>query len=203
MGFDWTSFGSAITGAIIGGLLTGFFALEATKKSFDNQRRHSDENEVKLIKGLLQAIHDEIETVYDRYQDTMGSRLDILKEGEALVFYYPLVSDFFVVYNGNSFIIGRIPDNDLRKQIIKTYTLAKGMVDSFRLNNDLVQKYEFSNKIYQETQQEIHKQQAIAHFKALVEYAKSLKIGHQSLKQDVSNLLRMLRKQGVLSEANN
>ena len=154
MSIDWVSFGSAITGAITGGLITGYFALESTKRSFKNQKEHADENEAKLIKGLLQAIH-EIETVYDRYQETMGARLETLDKGQALTFYYPLVSDFFSVYNGNTFLIGRILDNDLRKQIIRTYTLSKGMIDSFRMNNDLVQKFEHSNKIFEETQQEV------------------------------------------------
>lgn len=200
MSFDWVSFASAIGGAIIGGLITGFFALKATDKSFSHQRQHIDENEKKIIQGLLQAIHDEIETILDRYQETMGSRIEALKENEPLNFYYPLVSDFFTVYNGNSFLIGRIPDNDLRKQIIKTYTLAKGMVDSFRLNNDFVGKFEIANKIYQETANEIHKQQMAAHYGALVYYAKSIKETHKILKQESSQLLRSLHKHGVLSE---
>ncbi len=200
MNFDWIPFASAIGGAIIGGLITGFFALKATDISFRNQRRHVDENEKKIIQGLLQAIHDEIETIYDRYQETMGSRIETLKENEPLNFYYPLVSDFFTVYNGNSFLIGRIPDNDLRKQIIKAYTLTKGMVDSFRLNNDLVGKFEIANKIFQETANEIHKQHAAAQYGALVNYAKTLKDTHQSLKQEANQLLRVLRKHGVLSE---
>lgn len=200
MSFDWSTFGSAISGAVVGGLITGLFAIKATTKSFQHQREHAEENEEKLIRGLLQSIHDEIETIYERYQDTMGARLESLPEGEALNFYYPLVSDFFTVYNGNSFLIGRIPDNDMRKQIIKTYTLAKGIVDSFRLNNDLVGKFEFSNKVYEETQQEVHKKQAIAHYAALIEYAKTLKASHVELKKEISALLRALRKNGVLNE---
>jgi len=200
---DWSAFSSAIIGAIVGGLITGFFALESTRRSFKNQREHADENEKRLIQGLLQAIHDEIETVYERYQETMGSRLESLGEGGALTFYYPLVSDFFSVYNGNAFLLGRIPENDLRKQIIKTYTLSKGMVDSFRLNNDLVQKFEHSNKVFEETKHDVHKQHSIAHYNSLVEYAKTLKQGHQSLKQEIVSLLRSLRKHGVLSEKGN
>jgi len=200
LSFDWTTFGSAITGAVVGGLITGFFAIKATSKSFEHQKEHSDENEEQLIRGLLQAIHDEIETINERYQETMGARLESLPEGEALNFYYPLVSDFFTVYNGNSFLIGRIPDNDLRKQIIKTYTMAKGMVDSFRLNNDLVGKFEYSNKIFEETQLEVHKQHAIAHLASLIDYAKILKSTHGELKKEINNLLRELRKNGVLNE---
>lgn len=197
---DWNTFLSAISGAIIGGLIAGFFALRSTQKSFDNQRIHADENEEKLITGMLQSIHDEIETVMDRYQDTMGSRIESLAKDEALSFYYPLVSDFFTVYNGNSFLIGRIPDNDLRKQIIKTYTLAKGIVDSFRMNNDLVSKLEFSEKLYAESQLDVHKGQAIAHYGSLVDYAETLKESHKGLKGEVSILLRELRKNGVLNE---
>lgn len=151
----------------------------------------------------MQAIHDELETVYERYQETMGARLESLCENEPLNFYYPLVSDFFSVYNGNTFLIGRINDNDLRKQIIKTYTLSKGMADSFRLNNDLVHKFEYTNKLYDETKQEVHKQHAIAHYNSLVSYASTLKQGHVVLKHEITALLRTLRKNGVLSELKN
>ena len=202
MGFDWVTFGTAITGAIVGGLITGFFAIKATTKSFEHQKEHADENEKKLIMGLLQAIHDEMETINERYQETMGAKLESLSDGEALDYYYPLVSDYFTVYNGNSFLIGRIPDNDLRKQIIKTYTMAKGMVDSLRLNNDLVGKSEHSNKIFEETQLEVHKQHTIAHLASLVDYANTLKSTHSDLKKEIYNLLRELRKNGVLNEKN-
>ena len=200
---DWNLFWSAIAGAITGGVLTGVFSLLASQKSYKNQQEHSDKNEEKIIAGLLQSIHNEIETVFDRYQESMGARLESLNDGGALIYYYPLVSDFFTVYNGNSFLIGRIPNNDLRKQIIKTYTLAKGMVDSFRMNNDLVSKWEFSEKLYAESKNDVHKEQAIAHFASLIDYAKTLKESHKTLKTEVSNLLRELRKHGVLNEKGN
>ncbi|WP_417536290.1 hypothetical protein [Methylophaga sp.] len=200
---DWSTFGSAVAGAVVGGFLAGYFSLKATQKSHENQVKHSEENEEKIISGLLQAIHDEIETVFERYQESMGARLESLDDGHGLAYYYPLVSDFFNVYNGNSFLIGRIPNNDLRKQIVKTYTLAKGMIDSYRMNNDLVSKWEFSEKLYAESQLEVHKNQAVAHYSALVDYAENLKDSHKTLKQEVSALLRELRKNGVLNEKNN
>lgn len=195
-----SDFISALVGAIVGGLITGFFSLKTTKQALENQKQQSSDNEKTIINSLLQAIHDEIETVYDRYQETMGARLESLGENQPLNFYYPLVSDFFSVYNGNTFLIGRIQNNDLRKQIIKTYTLSKGIVDSFRLNNDLVHKFEHANKLYEESKQEVHKQHAIAHYNSLITYASSLKESHNVLKQEISNLLRTLRKHGVLSE---
>lgn len=186
--------------AVIGGLIAGFFSILATIMAFKNQRTQVDEGEKVIINSLLQAIHDEIETVYERYQETMGARLESLAENEALNFYYPLVSDFFSVYNGNTFLIGRIKNNDLRKQIIKTYTLSKGMADSFRLNNELVHKFEYANKLFEETNQEVHKKHAIAHYSSLISYASTLKQSHTHLKLEISDLLRTLRKNGVLSE---
>ena len=200
MGVDWLTTFAAIGGAVSGGIITGIFSLKATDKAFDHQRRHTAELEARTIAGFLQAIHDEIETVMDRYQEAMGVQIESLKDGEPLSIYYPLVSDFFTVYNGNGFLIGRISDNDLRKQIIKTYTLAKGIVDSFRMNNDLVGRFEHARKIYEETKQDIHMQQATAHYNSLIEYAKTLKESHQVLKAEASSLLRTLRKNGVLSE---
>lgn len=197
---DWSAFGSAIIGAIIGGGITGYFALKSTTNAYHFQQKMSEQNENELIQGLLQAFHDEIETVFERYQETMGAKIESLKEGDALQVYYPLISDFFSVYNGNSFLIGRIPENDLRKQIIKTYTLAKGMVDSLRMNNELLQKFEYWYQVFQESKSEVHRNKVDESLYSLREYAKNLKTGHQQIKIETNQLLRLLRKRGVLAE---
>jgi hypothetical protein len=111
-----------------------------------------------------------------------------------------VVQDYFTVYNSNTFLIGHIADNDLRKDIVFLYTTAKGLVDSYRLNNDLVQKFEYWSGLHIETQNEIHKNRAAAQYAVLVEYAKTIKKQHDVLKQKSSELLRKLRKSGVLSE---
>lgn len=187
-------------GALIGAGIGGYFTLKATKDSFAHQKQEAEENEKILIQSLLQAIHDEAETVFDRYQETMGINLENLSEGQGLTLFYPLESDYFPIYNGNTSTIGRIPNNDIRKQIIKTYTLLKGMVDSFRFNNHLLHKYEYSWKLCNETPNEINEQHKIAHYDVLIEYGKTLKEAHKNLKQEIAILLRTLRKQGVLSE---
>ena len=74
------------------------------------------------------------------------------------------------------------------------------MVDSFRMNNDQNQKFEYWLQLFQESKNEIHQQKAAAYHAALVDYAKSLKISHQQLKSETAQLLRSLRKHGVLAE---
>lgn len=201
MVMDTSSFWSGVGGAVVGALVGGFFTLRATKAAYKNQVALSNNAEKRLIKGFLQSVHDEIETVHNRYQESMGAQVEALQDNQPLAFYYPLVSDFFAVYNGNSFLLGRIDDNDLRRQIVKTYTLGKGLIDSFRLNNDLVQKYDYSFQIFQETKNDVHRANAERHYAALVNYAKTLKQAHINVKNEVNTLLRMLHKQGVLNEA--
>lgn len=200
MNYEWVG---VVVAAIIGGCIAGFFSLYAIKQTFKNQQTHADENEERLIKALLQAIHDEIETVWNQYQDTMGTDIEALGENKPLNYYYPLISDYFTVYNGNSFLIGRIENDDLRKQIILTYTLAKGMVDSFRLNNDFVSKHELAQKIRRETALVKDRRHVEVLRDTLISYAKKLKARHQTLKAEVNKLLRDLRKHGVLAEPGN
>lgn len=189
-----------IAGAVVGGAIAGYYSFKATKEAHENQKRIADDNEKNIITSLLQSIHDEIETVFDNYHENIGVQLESLDENRPLLFYYPLVSDFFPVYNGNTFLLGRIKDNDLRKSIIKTYTLAKGLLDSYRMNNDLLQKYEHWDGVYLETQLPVHKDKSITQYGALIAYAKNLKSQHVKLKESVKNTVRILMKNGVLNE---
>jgi len=175
----------------------------ATRISYKNQIKQAQENDEKLIKSLLQSIHDEINIIYEIYQDSIGKIIDNLPKGAPLDGYYPLESEYFTVYNGNSCLIGRITDNDLRKQIIKTYTLAKGMVDALRQNNNFIEKREIAYKLSIDTKDKEHKEYFNNHTTQLIKYAKIIKDSHKSFKDSVSELFEKLRKNGVSNERNN
>lgn len=74
------TFAITIIAAIIGGVIAGQYSLQATKKAHENQKTIADENEDRIVKSLLQSIHDELETVFERYQETMGSRIEALEK---------------------------------------------------------------------------------------------------------------------------
>jgi hypothetical protein len=42
--------------------------------ALNHQPSQSEGNEKVVISSLLQVIHDELETVYERYQETMGGK---------------------------------------------------------------------------------------------------------------------------------
>lgn len=189
----------AIIGGWIGGSIGGRYALKATQKAHENQKNIADETEARIVKSLLQAIHDELETVFDQYQETMGNRIEALEKNQPLAFYYPLASDFFSVYHGNTFLIGRVKDHVLRKAIIKTYSLAKGLLDSYKMNNDIIHKWEHWSLVFAETQMEVHKIQAEAYRSSLINYAEVLKKMHEDVKVNLKETTRMLALAGIFS----
>ena len=197
---NWDSLFSGLIGAVVGGILTGGFSIFAVNKNETFTRNAKTEQDKKTLKGLLQALHDELESVNERYQETMGAHIEALPDDQPLLMYYPLINDFFTVYNANAHLIGTIDNNDLRKSIVRTYVLAKGLVDSFRMNNDLVAKFEHWHVRSAETDNVLHKNNAQAQYTALVLYAKLIKKSHEEVKKSLADLMRMLRKQGILNE---
>ena len=197
MSIQLTIFLTAIIAVAATGFIIVVVNIRNNNRTFRGQAEIAKEKEDLLIKGLLQALHDEIEIVFGRYQQVLGDKVDALNEDDPLLIYYPIISDFFTVYNGNASLIGRIPDHDLRRKIIKTYTLGKGLVDCFCYNNALLEKFETWNQIYFESKSDIHKQKTNFLYNSLVEYAKTLKLTHEDVKASASQLLIELEKEGL------
>jgi hypothetical protein len=54
---------------------------------------------------------------------------------------YKLRQQYFNFYDSNAQYLGHVKDHELRTSIVRTYTLAKGLIDSHLINNDLLQQY--------------------------------------------------------------
>lgn len=196
--FSLDSFISAGLGAFIGSSV----ALVGVYLSHWLQGKSQNKKDAKHLMGVLQAFHDETETIWESYHGNVGARIEALPDGDPFLMYWPISHDYFTIYNTNAIHIGRIKDHDLRKAIIATYTKGRGLIDSFRMNNEIVQKYEYAAILFQETQNPVHQANVENCIHALRQYAVSLKRQHGELKILVSDLLRRLRKQGVLNSTN-
>jgi hypothetical protein len=190
----------ALVGSVIGGLATFWSTRWATYKTQNNLLTNQRANQAIIIKGVLQAIHDEVETIWDQYLDVIGHVTEAHDENEPFIHIYPLHQDYFTVYNSNGIFIGQIPDSDLRKAIVTTYTKARGLIDSYLLNNADVQRYFQLSSLASETNNEYHYRLAAAVRADMAAYSKQIKIAHKDTAIAVADLLRRLRKEGVLAE---
>jgi len=195
--FIWNS--DALLSSMVGALIGGSMALAGVYISHQLSKRDAAEKEAMHSTGVLQAIHDEMGTLWETYLLTAGNTLESLQENMPFHMYWPVNQDYFTIYKTNALFIGKIKNHDLRKQIISTYIEAKSLIDSFTLNNTLVQKREDAYHLFLETSDATHQAKADAYYQVVVEYTVLLKKGHLMLKDKVSELLYLLRKEGVLT----
>src|SRR5207249_4201985 len=105
---------------------------------------------------------------------------------------FPVGQGYFTVYESNAHLIGHISDPRLRDQIVRTYIVANGMIDTIRLYNELLVKAEQNFGAY-----EIGSNEALRgtrRFKVAREYAMTMKGQHQRLKEEVSKLQKDLER---------
>ena len=195
--FTWNA--DALISSAVGALIGSALTLAGAYLAHWLERSEAERKDADHLLGLLQGIHDEIESLWELYISSIGAHAEALQANAPLMFYWPITQDYFTIYNSNSFFIGKIKDHDLRKQIVATYAKARGLIDSYRMNNDLLQKLEYAAVLAQESQSPIHQAHAKARQQSLVQYSSQLTTRHHELKAMVAELLRRLRKEGVLA----
>ena len=139
---DWNSWLSGLIGAVVGGVIAAvasiWSASRSTKKAFDYSRTLQNEAEREATRRFLLAIRAEVETIWNGYQLEVGHLVEALKPGQGLNLVYKLRQQYFTVYDSNAQYLGHVEDDQLRVAIVRTYTLAKGLVDTHLVNNDLL-----------------------------------------------------------------
>jgi hypothetical protein len=142
----------------------------------------------------VQAIADELERVWDRYEVEIGPHLTNLGEKQAAI-VFPVPQNYFVVFDSSASLIGRIPDMELRKRIISTYIAAKGLVDALHYYERLIAEYNAmpeSPPIAGATHLAINSA-SIRKYSELLAYTKALQEGHLRLEAEVNALQAPLR----------
>lgn len=99
MNIDWNTLLTSGIGALIGSALT----LLATYFSHRWEVAKQKEKDDQIIMSVLQAIHDEIETLWNAYMEGIGKETEALPDGQPLNMFWPVTQDYFTVYNTNAF----------------------------------------------------------------------------------------------------
>ena len=182
-----------LVAALIGGCIAGYFTLLGVSRTYENDVKRQNKIEAVRLQGFYRAALTEIETLWTRYQETMGHVVESLTTGNPLAYYYPVTQDYFTVFRSNADLIGRIPDRKLREILVKTYIGAKSLIDSYKMNNDIVAKLEYWQGLFMETQNEIHQQKANLLHQQLVDYAAGIQKRHYEVKANKDSLVSALK----------
>ena len=136
--FSSKEFYAALIGAVIGGLLTGRFALRAQKQAAEDQRQRDQETEQRAVKGTLRAIAAELRVFKsdncDKLQKILKERQK-LRESPLPLAMTRTEQNYCTVFESNAGALGRINDAKLREDIVRVYGHVKGLVDILNANS--------------------------------------------------------------------
>ena len=172
-----------LVSALLGGFVTGRFTLRGVKETHRNDIELEDKKQKAVVEAFLHALHDEIKTVWEVYQAQMGSVIENLQNEDALLFYYPVTQEYFTVYNSNNHLIGHVKDAEIRRLIVEFYVKAKGLVDSFKMNNQMLKEYAQWIHLYNLTRNPCFQQNADNKLSTMKDYAEKLAVSHWELKK--------------------
>lgn len=185
---DWNNLLAGFLGSLIGGACS----VAAVWVQIRGGRRIQREQDQEAVRSYLLALKAEAGTLWKRYEEGPGQAIVALPLNSPLLIYWPISHDYFTVYANNAFLLGRVKGDELRTLIVKTYTLARGISDSFRMNNELVAKLENAESLFQQTNNAVFQQTANRVRQNLSHYATMLKGRHTELKDHVERLIRTI-----------
>lgn len=175
-----------LAGSLVGALAGYIAAMKAADKSYRHQLQLQQENNEGQIRGIVQAIHDELNELKEIYASDIGLTIQTIQEGQPLTFIFPLDQEYFTIYHSTAQYFGQIPDANLRRAIIHAYIGAKALVDTLRYNNRMWEEYDEAVKINAANATRAHELRRDELYKALVAYAPTIKSIHKDVLEAVA-----------------
>jgi len=133
---DW----NVLISTLIGGGLSLLGAIAAVLIQGRLNQNDAESKEKILLRGFIQSIKTESTILWGNYCNGPGKQVEALEAGAPLLVINPITEDYFTIYNNSSFLIGRLGNEDLSKAIVKAYSTAKVLIDSYRFNNELIRE---------------------------------------------------------------
>lgn len=133
-GFDWSALLSNLIGAsaaLAGVILAAHFS-----------KKHAQAARRVIVVGGVKALWAEMTVNFARYEEVLAETVRTLEHDHFLTVNWPIHSDYFSVYAANAGLLGELDDDELAADIIEAVTAAKGLVDSLRLNLQMVETLE-------------------------------------------------------------
>lgn len=181
--------------ALMGGLVAGGLTLIGVLLTHHLDLRKQKKSEEHSLQNLYRALFVEFSEVWKAYNDFgAGANIECLKDGDALMDDFGAMRDHFTVYRSNSTLIGRIPDEQLREFIVKSYIGSQVLIDAYNDYKDLLKNYKRFAYLAGKTKNESDKFIADKEMNFLEVYTKSLKSYHELAKSQIQVLIKLLEE---------
>ena len=177
-------------GIVSGCLLTGI----GSYLVFHWQQKAERRKDQQIVLSVLEAIHGEISVLWELYYEDLGKKLEQGLDDEIFLWYYNPRQDYFSIYSKSTAVIASLPDNTLQNKIIKTYTLAKSLLDYYQVHNVTLKEYSKYQFLYDQNNDQTIKSYMDDREEELIRQVSALKEIHGKAKDAVDAMCSMLRK---------
>jgi hypothetical protein len=134
---------ASLIGALVGGWMASRSALRAQKQAAEDQRQRDKETEQRAVNGTLQAIAAELKVFKAHALDPLDEKLKDLTKARQIAenregtkpepfALSPIETNHFIIFDSSAAMLGRINDEQLRRETINVYNRIKDLID--RLN---------------------------------------------------------------------
>jgi hypothetical protein len=129
---------TSLFSAFVGGWIGARATKKATERALCQSLVVQKDNRRQKLRGVILGIQAELEVIWEVYRIEMEPEISNLREGEGIWTTLPMYEQYFTVYESNCELIGQVPDDELRKAIIRAYMMAKSLVNAHKLNNQFI-----------------------------------------------------------------
>jgi hypothetical protein len=125
--------------AVTGALLAARSAYRnASKIQFDEAELHSLREraaERERIVGILHAVREELIQLWLMMAEDIARPIETLDPKKKLLPYWPCYQSYFSIFDANAAEIGLIESESLRTSLVRTFMLAKRLIDQYQNYN--------------------------------------------------------------------
>jgi hypothetical protein len=127
------AFGASIAGGFVGGGLTYLGVIKSLRSDSEKSRSATNEN----VNAFCKSIAAELEAVVERQRNNLGPLFEQITERHFINGYQIADQNYFIVFDNNATMVGRMRDQELGRKIIKLYIKMKGHLDTFKVHAQL------------------------------------------------------------------
>lgn len=138
-------------------------------------------------------------TTWNIYKIGIGATVEEIQTGKPFAFFYPVSQEgVFMVFNNTD--VAEIDDKELRRGIITTYVYARGLIETFRMNNALIDAWQQAvNQANSSNPQGPDNLRKLAEARAndLASYSSSILKYHHLVEDELKKVLARFRQLGI------
>jgi len=176
--------------SVISGLVGGGLALLGVYFTLKDHRQRDKDRQEDIIRGVLQAIYEELKAMYDLL-DSSAVELSwkAFENGPHPYYNFAFIfsKDYSIVFRSNANLIGQIKNSDIRHEIVKIYKVLDVIMGEYAKNGELLDQYTKASKTGQgELASELCRQ--------LRDFAPELQKMHKFSKKSIRECLHVLEE---------